>query len=129
MFITSCCIIFKLCIPWGERFIVIREVHTSLIVGHFGVGKTISQLQRYFNWSCMNEIVSRYVKGCSMCTTSKPCNRKLGLYTLLPIPSCPLESVSMDFLGGVPISKECHDYLYVAVDHFNKLCVWMPCKK
>jgi hypothetical protein len=26
---------------------VIREAHTSLIFDHFGIGKTIAQLQRY----------------------------------------------------------------------------------
>ena len=31
----------KLCIPQGERLSVMREVHSSLIVGHFGVIKNI----------------------------------------------------------------------------------------
>ena len=29
----------KICIPQSERVYVIREAHTSLISGHFGVGK------------------------------------------------------------------------------------------
>ena len=37
----------KLCIPQGERNSIIRESHTSLIAGHFGVGKTVANLQRY----------------------------------------------------------------------------------
>ena len=37
----------KLCIPQGERVNIIREAHSSLIVGHFGVGKTMANLQRY----------------------------------------------------------------------------------
>ena len=37
----------KFCIPQSERVHVIREAHTSLIFGHFGIGKTIYQLQRY----------------------------------------------------------------------------------
>jgi len=77
----------------------------------------------------MNEIVSKYVKGCSMCVASNPSNRKLGLYTPLPIPSRPWESISMDFVGGLPMSRKGHDYLYDVVDHFSKMCVLMPCKK
>ena len=50
----------------------------------------------------MHETVSRYIKGCTMCVKSKPNNRKLGLYTPLPVPSHPWESVSMDFIGGLP---------------------------
>jgi hypothetical protein len=35
----------------------------------------------------------------------------------------------MDFVGGLPMSKRGHDYLYVVVDRFNKMCILMPCKK
>ena len=64
-----------------------------------------------------------------LCATNKPSNRKLGLYTPLPVPSQPWESVSMDFVGGLPLSRSSHDYLYVVVDRFSKMCILMPCKK
>jgi len=77
----------------------------------------------------MHENVSKYVKGCTMCAISKPSNINLGLYTPLPIPSRPWESASMDFVGGLPMSRKGHDYLYVVVDRFSKMCVLIPCKK
>jgi hypothetical protein len=77
----------------------------------------------------MNESVSRYVRGCLLCATSKPINQKLGLYTPLPVPSRPWESISMDFVGGLPMSRRNHDYLYVVVDRFRKICILMPCTK
>jgi hypothetical protein len=119
----------KLCIPQGERINIIREAHSSLIAGHFGVGKTVANLQRFCYWPKMNESVLRYVWGCSLCATSKPSNQKLGLYTPLPVPSRPWESISMDFVGGFPMSRKGHDYLYVVVDHFSKMCILMPCTK
>ena len=61
--------------------------------------------------------------------TIKPSNRKLGLYTPLLVPSRPWESISMDFVGGLPISRRNHDYLYVVVDRFRKMCILMPCRK
>ena len=64
-----------------------------------------------------------------MCATSKPSNKKLGLYTPLPIPSRTWESVSMDFFGGLPKSRKGHDYVYVVVDRFNKMCSLTPCNK
>ena len=48
----------KICIPHSGRVHVIREAHTSLISGHFGVGKTVAQIQRYSYWPQMIEIVS-----------------------------------------------------------------------
>lgn len=113
----------KLCVPQGESVNAIKESHTSLITSHFGVGKTIEHSQRYCYWSRMNEAISRYVKGCSMCATNKPTNEKLGLYTPLHIPSHPWESISMDFVGGLLMSRKGHDYLYVFVDHFSKMCM------
>jgi len=35
----------------------------------------------------------------------------------------------MDFVGGFPMTCRCHDYLFVVVDHFNKMCVLILCKK
>jgi hypothetical protein len=64
-----------------------------------------------------------------MCSTCKPTNRKIGLYSPLLAPSHPWESVSMDFVGGLPMTKGGHDYLYVVVDRFNMMCILMPCKK
>jgi hypothetical protein len=119
----------KICIPRGERVNIIREAHSSLIAGHLGVGKIVANLKRYCYWPKMNESVSRYVKGCSLCATSNPSNRKLGLYTPLLVPSHPWESISMDFVGGSPMSKKNHDYIYVVVDCFSKMCIFQPCKK
>ena len=45
IFMKNCCIILEICIPQSERVHVIREAQTSLILGHFGVGKTVAQLQ------------------------------------------------------------------------------------
>jgi hypothetical protein len=89
----------------------------------------VTNLQRYYYWPKMNESVSRYVRGCSLCATHKPSNENLGLYNPLLAPSCPWESISMDFVGGLPMSKKNHDYLYVVVDCFRKMCILMPCKK
>ena len=115
----------KLCIRKDEQAHVIQEAHTSLIAGHFRVSKTLAQLQKYCYQPRMQEIVTKYIKSCVMCATRKPSNRKLGLYT----PSHPWESVSMDFVGGLPMSRKGHDYFYVLVDHFRKMCILMPCKK
>ena len=83
----------KICIPQSERVHVIREAHTSLISGHLRVGKIVAQLQKFCYWPRMKDPMSKNVKGCVMCATSKPSNTKLRLYTPLPVPSRPCESV------------------------------------
>lgn len=39
----------------GERIRLIREVHTSKVIGHFGIGKTIANFQRYVYYSKIQE--------------------------------------------------------------------------
>ena len=108
---------------------MIRDTHTSLILGHFGVGKTVAQLQKFCYWPKMNDTLYKYVKGCVMCATRKPSNINFGLYTPLVVPSCLWESVSMDFVSGFPMSRKGHDYLNVVMDRFSKMCILMPYKK
>ena len=76
----------------------------------------------------MNVIVTMNVKGCVLCIC-KPTNRKLGLYTPLHVPSHPWKSISLDFVGGFPMSKMGHEYLHVVVDRFSTTCVLILCKK
>jgi hypothetical protein len=120
----------NICIPMDETKNVTREAHRSLTSFRFSVGKTIgAQLQIYCYWPRMNDTISRYIKGCVMCSTSNPSNMNFRLYTPLLVPYHPWESVSMDFLGGFTMSKTGHDYLYVMVDMFSKMCILIPCKK
>ena len=37
----------KLCVPKGEHLQLIREAHTSKVTWHFGVGKTVANLERH----------------------------------------------------------------------------------
>jgi len=66
----------KLCVPKGERLPLIREDHTSKVAGHFGVGKTMANLQKYVYWPTMQEQVASFKGGCMFCCTNKPSNGK-----------------------------------------------------
>ncbi|GKC07671.1 transposable element [Tanacetum coccineum] len=54
----------SLCIPkMGDRVRWMREAHTSKVAGHFGVTKTLQNLQRYVFWPRMHQDVAQFVKG------------------------------------------------------------------
>jgi hypothetical protein len=76
----------------------------------------------------MKEYVPRYIRGCIRCCTNKPNNKKKGLYHPLPVPTQPWESISMDFLGGLPKTRKGHVYLFVVVNRFIKMYIFVPCK-
>jgi hypothetical protein len=118
----------KLCVPKSERLKLIREANTSKVAGHFSVGKTIANLQRYVCWPKMKEDVAWYIRGCILWCTNKPSNKKQVLYHPLFVPTRPWESISMDFMGGSPTTRKRHDYIFVVVNKFSKMCILMPCK-
>lgn len=70
-----------------------REVHSGGLADHFGAHKIVDILREHFYWPCMIKDVSR----CASCQRAKSTFHK-GLYTPLPVPNMPWESVSMDFI-------------------------------
>jgi hypothetical protein len=48
----------------------------------------------------MQEEVARFIRGCILCCTNKPSNKKQRLYNPLLSPYKAMEIISMDFVGG-----------------------------
>jgi hypothetical protein len=51
------------------------------------------------------------------------------MYTPLPTPDRPWESISMDYMLGLPSTKEGNDCVFLFVDHFSKMAILVVCKK
>ena len=107
---------------------MIWEAHYSRAVGHFGVEKTVAVLHKYFYWPNLRQDVGKYIRSCTVYAISKLTIKKKGLYTPLPTPSRPWESISMDYMSGLPSTKHGNDYVFVVL-RFSKMAIIVACKK
>jgi len=106
---------------------VIQECHAPPCVGHVGTNKTRELVERKFFWPTLGSDVRKYVNSCHQCQINKATNqRPAGLLQPLPIPCEPWESVSMDFITQLPVTKEGHDSIFVVVDRLTKMTHLIP---
>jgi hypothetical protein len=105
---------------------MIWEAHYNRMVGHFSIEKTVAMLQKHFYWPKLRQEVSKYIRSC---TIAKPTTKKQGLYTPLPTPDRPWESISMDYMSGLTSTKRGNDCVFVVVDRFSKMAILVTCKK
>ena len=93
------------------------------MAGHFGVEKTVAILHKHFYWPKLRQYVNKYIRSCIACAISKPTIKKQGLYTPLPTPKRPWESILMDYMSGLLSTKQDNDCVFVVVDRFLKMVI------
>jgi transposase InsO family protein len=105
---------------------IIQAFHSSPVGGHSGIPATYQRLKRLFAWTGMKTAVHQFVTACPTCQQAKPDRSKYpGLLQPLQIPSMAWQSISMDFVEGLPSSggKNC---ILVIVDRFSKYGHFVP---
>jgi hypothetical protein len=108
---------------------MIWEAHYSQMARHFGVEKTVVILHKHFYWPKLRQDINKYIISCTACAIAKPTIKKQGLYTPLPTPEKPWESISMDYMSGLSSTKQGNDCVFVVVDRFSKMAILTACKK
>ena len=108
------------------RLRVLRYKHDHILSGHPGQNKTASLILRDYTWPGLREYIKNYCKSCTTCMRAKPQRHKpYGLLKQLPIPECPWNSISMDFIEPLPTSSG-FDSILVIIDRLTKQAIFIP---
>jgi transposase InsO family protein len=118
-----------------SRLKILHSCHDAAPAGHFGITKTKDLITRHYWWPRLRHVVTEYIKSCDTCARAKtPRHRPHGLLHPLPVPSRPWQSISMDFVTDLPLSKKDHrsstmNAILVVVDRLTKMAHFLPCQK
>ncbi|MCO5562486.1 hypothetical protein L7F22_016113 [Adiantum nelumboides] len=111
----------RLCITRSLREKVMFESHAPPYAGHRGIQTTMKAIETYFNWPTLKGDLQDYVSKCVLCQKTKyDRGKQPGLLQPLPIPDSPWESISMDFIFGLPKFIHGNMRIWTIVDRFSK---------
>ena len=105
---------------------VLRLCHTGTVGGHFGVKRTMDQVQRRFYWATWKTDVKKYCKTCTECSTYHrgKLSRQGRLNPVLA--GAPYERWYIDLTGPHPKSDRGHVYILTCIDGFTKWAEAFP---
>ena len=99
---------------------ILQASHDSPWAGHQGFTKTYRAIRERFSCQGLKEDVLEHVRECDVCERKKgEMSHPAGLLQPLPIREGKWESISMDFITGLPMvqGKDC---IFVVVDRLTK---------
>lgn len=105
---------------------IFGALHDSSIGGHSGFPVTYRRIKTLFAWPGMKKQIKLKVKECSICQQAKPDRfRYPGLLQPLPVPSGAWQTVTMDFIEGLPKSRR-FNCIMVVVDKLSRYAHFLP---
>lgn len=95
-------------------------LHSSGLGGHSGITATYQKVKSLFSWPHLKQDVHDYIAACHVCAQAKTEHSKLpGLLHPLHVPQLAWHTISMDFIEGLPKSKN-FDTILVVIDKLTQ---------
>ena len=122
----------------GERILVpqrliphvLRRYHAHPTSGHLGVSKTFQLISRKYAFERMRPLIKEYIASCQVCQVTKPERTKMkGLLKPLSVPSSKWQSISVDWLDGLPVTPNGFDSVFVVIDRATLMVHLIPTSK
>jgi transposase InsO family protein len=114
---------------------LIRSYHDDPVYGHPGITRTMELIRRNYEFKNMKDKVTDFIKKCADCQRNKhSTHAEYGEMQAIELPTEPWTDISMDFVTGLPESKDPttglkYDAILVVVDRFTKAAEYIPFRK
>jgi hypothetical protein len=113
----------RICVPEIKhlRETILKEAHDSTFSIHPGSTKMYQDLKQKYWWYGMKKDVAAHVALCDVCQRVKAEHqRPAGLLQPLQVPEWKWEEIGMDFIVGLPRTRDGYDSIWVIVDRLTK---------
>ncbi|KAE8240669.1 hypothetical protein A4X13_0g7660 [Tilletia indica] len=114
----------RLALPEGALPELLRLVHEDN--GHFGFYKTYLALSRDFWRPGLSVSVRAWVRHCRVCQHTKAA-RKTGALDVTKDPQLPFDTISVDLVHGLPLSRSGNNAAVVILCVFSRMVLIEPC--
>jgi hypothetical protein len=121
----------RICVPeTGDlRETILREAHDSAYSFHPSSTKMYQDLKQRYWWYGMKRDVAAHVALCNTCHRVKDEHqRPADLLQPLKVPEWKWEEIGMDFVVGLPQTRDGYDSIWVIVDRLTKFAHFIPVK-
>ena len=110
----------QLIVPQSLKQRILRQMHDSVVSGHFGCKKTKAKVLQAFYWYGLREDIASYIRKCDICAVDK----KPMKTPRAPLGSlragAPGDCLATDYLGPLPVTERGNRYILLLTDHFTK---------
>ena len=119
----------RLCVPDYKniRNEILYDAHNTPYSVHPGTTKMYQDLQKHYWWHGMKRDIAKYVERCLTCQQVKAEHQRPG-GELQPIevPEWKWEQIAMDFIVGLPKTRNGYDSIWVIIDRLTKSSHFLP---
>ena len=121
----------RICVPDIDRLreLILKEAHDSAYSIHPGSTKMYQDLKEKYWWYGLKRDVATHVALCDVCQRVKAEHqRPAGLLQPLKVPEWKWEEIGMDFIVGLPRTRDSYDSIWVIMDRLTKSAHFIPVK-